>query len=101
MKCFLDFKPGGALCHILASVYKFKSDQGWRRFDFQVSKVWFSVGLTLFSSLTINFKYVTIHLPISDQCLHGLCYNGYTIIVLLLHFVHVAESLTKHLVKRW
>lgn len=35
MKCFLDFKPGGSLCHILAAVYKFKSEQGWRRFDFQ------------------------------------------------------------------
>ncbi|KAK3105371.1 hypothetical protein FSP39_023629 [Pinctada imbricata] len=35
MRCFLDFKSGGALCHILAAVYKFKSDQGWRRFDFQ------------------------------------------------------------------
>ncbi|XP_023930309.1 SWI/SNF complex subunit SMARCC2 [Lingula anatina] len=35
MKYFLDFKSGGALCHILAAVYKFKSDQGWRRFDFQ------------------------------------------------------------------
>uniref|UniRef100_A0A8C1MYG3 SWI/SNF related, matrix associated, actin dependent regulator of chromatin, subfamily c, member 2 n=1 Tax=Cyprinus carpio TaxID=7962 RepID=A0A8C1MYG3_CYPCA len=35
IKCFLDFKSGGALCHILAAAYKFKSDQGWRRFDFQ------------------------------------------------------------------
>ncbi|XP_075447432.1 SWI/SNF complex subunit SMARCC2 isoform X1 [Ascaphus truei] len=35
MKCFVDFKVGGALCHILAAAYKFKSDQGWRRFDFQ------------------------------------------------------------------
>ncbi|XP_062854008.1 SWI/SNF complex subunit SMARCC2 isoform X1 [Trichomycterus rosablanca] len=35
MKTFLDFKAGGALCHILAAAYKFKSDQGWRRFDFQ------------------------------------------------------------------
>ncbi|XP_052059233.1 SWI/SNF complex subunit SMARCC2-like isoform X1 [Mytilus californianus] len=35
MKCFLDFKAGGSLCHIIAAVYKFKSDQGWRRFDFQ------------------------------------------------------------------
>uniref|UniRef100_A0A672N7U5 SWI/SNF related BAF chromatin remodeling complex subunit C2 n=1 Tax=Sinocyclocheilus grahami TaxID=75366 RepID=A0A672N7U5_SINGR len=34
IKCFLDFKSGGALCHILAAAYKFKSDQGWR-FDFQ------------------------------------------------------------------
>ncbi|XP_033126540.1 SWI/SNF complex subunit SMARCC2-like [Anneissia japonica] len=35
MKCFQDHKPNGALCHILYSVYKFKSEQGWRRFDFQ------------------------------------------------------------------
>uniref|UniRef100_A0A672Z6J0 SWI/SNF related, matrix associated, actin dependent regulator of chromatin subfamily c member 2 n=1 Tax=Sphaeramia orbicularis TaxID=375764 RepID=A0A672Z6J0_9TELE len=34
-KCFLDFKAGGALCHVLGSVYKFKSEQGWRRFDLQ------------------------------------------------------------------
>ncbi|CAB0011165.1 unnamed protein product [Nesidiocoris tenuis] len=38
MRCFLDFKPGGALCHLLAAVYKYKSEQGWRRFDFQVKK---------------------------------------------------------------
>ncbi|KAI5740617.1 hypothetical protein M8J76_005574 [Diaphorina citri] len=38
MKCFLDFKPGGALCHILSTIYKYKSEQGWRRFDLQVSK---------------------------------------------------------------
>ncbi|KAK9509493.1 hypothetical protein O3M35_006800 [Rhynocoris fuscipes] len=38
MRCFMDFKPGGSLCHILATVYKYKSEQGWRRFDFQVSK---------------------------------------------------------------
>jgi len=29
MKCFLDFKPGGGLCSILAAVFKFKSEQGW------------------------------------------------------------------------
>ncbi|XP_072317390.1 SWI/SNF complex subunit SMARCC1 isoform X2 [Eucyclogobius newberryi] len=34
-KCFMDFKAAGALCHILGSVYKFKSEQGWRRFDLQ------------------------------------------------------------------
>lgn len=28
-------KPGGALCHILSTMYKFKSEQGWRRFDLQ------------------------------------------------------------------
>ncbi|XP_027000189.1 SWI/SNF complex subunit SMARCC1b isoform X2 [Tachysurus fulvidraco] len=35
VKCFLDMKPGGGLCHILGSVYKFKTEQGWRRFDLQ------------------------------------------------------------------
>ncbi|CAH1775427.1 unnamed protein product, partial [Owenia fusiformis] len=35
MRNFIDYKPGGALCHILAAVFKFKTDQGWRRFDFQ------------------------------------------------------------------
>ena len=34
MKCFLDYKSGGGLCRILESSFKFKSDQGWRRFDF-------------------------------------------------------------------
>ncbi|XP_072926055.1 SWI/SNF complex subunit SMARCC1 isoform X1 [Hemitrygon akajei] len=34
-KCFLDFKAGGALGHILGAAYKFKSEQGWRRFDLQ------------------------------------------------------------------
>uniref|UniRef100_A0A8C1TQF7 SWI/SNF related, matrix associated, actin dependent regulator of chromatin, subfamily c, member 1b n=1 Tax=Cyprinus carpio TaxID=7962 RepID=A0A8C1TQF7_CYPCA len=28
-KCFQDLRPGGALCHILGSVYKFKTEQGW------------------------------------------------------------------------
>ncbi|XP_030645425.1 SWI/SNF complex subunit SMARCC1b [Chanos chanos] len=35
LKCFLDMKPGGALCHILGTIYKFKTEQGWRRFDLQ------------------------------------------------------------------
>ncbi|XP_014605204.1 PREDICTED: SWI/SNF complex subunit SMARCC2 isoform X2 [Polistes canadensis] len=38
MKCFLDFKPGGGLCHILSTAYRFKQEQGWRRFDFPVGK---------------------------------------------------------------
>ncbi|XP_057683293.1 SWI/SNF complex subunit SMARCC1b isoform X2 [Corythoichthys intestinalis] len=32
---FMDMQPGGGLCHILGSAYKFKAEQGWRRFDFQ------------------------------------------------------------------
>lgn len=33
-RVFLDLKSGGALCHLLAAAYKFKAEQGWRRFDF-------------------------------------------------------------------
>ncbi|XP_053569659.1 SWI/SNF complex subunit SMARCC1 [Bombina bombina] len=35
MKCFLDFKASGSLCHILGAAYKHRTDQGWRRFDLQ------------------------------------------------------------------
>lgn len=38
IKFFMDFKPGGALCHILATAYRFKSEQNWRKFDFQIGK---------------------------------------------------------------
>ncbi|XP_026155500.1 SWI/SNF complex subunit SMARCC1b isoform X2 [Mastacembelus armatus] len=34
-QCFMDLRPGGGLCHILGTAYKFKADQGWRRFDLQ------------------------------------------------------------------
>ena len=27
--CFLDLRPGGGLCHILGTAYKFKAEQGW------------------------------------------------------------------------
>jgi len=33
MRYFLDFQPGGSLCHFLMAMYKYKFDQGWRRFD--------------------------------------------------------------------
>ena len=29
----MDFRPDGSLCHMLAAMYKFKFDHGWRRFD--------------------------------------------------------------------
>jgi len=35
MEVFMDFSSGGRLCHVLANAFKFKVDQGWRRFDFQ------------------------------------------------------------------
>ncbi|XP_015787255.1 SWI/SNF complex subunit SMARCC2 [Tetranychus urticae] len=37
MKCILDTKPGGGLCHILGTMFKFKFDQGWRKFDLQAT----------------------------------------------------------------
>jgi len=33
VRLFYDFAPNGSLCHILAALYKYKSEQGWRRFD--------------------------------------------------------------------
>lgn len=38
MRCFLDFKPGGSLCHILATMYRYKLEQRWRKFDFSTPK---------------------------------------------------------------
>jgi len=35
MKVFMDFTASGSLCHVLSCAFKFKVDQGWRRFDFQ------------------------------------------------------------------
>ncbi|XP_049884800.1 SWI/SNF complex subunit SMARCC2 isoform X2 [Pectinophora gossypiella] len=35
MKVFMDMKPGGALCTVLATMFRFKSEQRWRKFDFQ------------------------------------------------------------------
>uniref|UniRef100_A0A6B2E628 Putative chromatin remodeling factor subunit n=1 Tax=Phlebotomus kandelakii TaxID=1109342 RepID=A0A6B2E628_9DIPT len=38
MRCFLDFKPGGALCNIFTAMYRYKSEQRWKKFDFTVTK---------------------------------------------------------------
>ncbi|XP_045454586.1 SWI/SNF complex subunit SMARCC2 [Melitaea cinxia] len=38
MKVFMDMKPGGSLCSVLATMFRFKSEQRWRKFDFQVGK---------------------------------------------------------------
>uniref|UniRef100_A0A3P8VDV3 SWI/SNF related BAF chromatin remodeling complex subunit C1b n=1 Tax=Cynoglossus semilaevis TaxID=244447 RepID=A0A3P8VDV3_CYNSE len=34
-QCFLDLRPGGGLCHILGTAYRFKAEQGW-----SVSHLW-------------------------------------------------------------
>ncbi len=33
MRYFYNFLPDGPLCRILATMYKFRNEQGWRRFD--------------------------------------------------------------------
>lgn len=38
MRCFLDFKPGGSLCQIFSNMYRYKTDQRWRKFEFNVTK---------------------------------------------------------------
>ncbi|XP_058058097.1 SWI/SNF complex subunit SMARCC1 [Anopheles bellator] len=38
IRYFMDFKPGGALCHILSTMYRYKAEQRWRKFDFTVNK---------------------------------------------------------------
>lgn len=38
MKCFLDFKDGGSLCHIFSNMYRYKAEQRWRKFEFNVTK---------------------------------------------------------------
>ncbi|XP_059622605.1 SWI/SNF complex subunit SMARCC2 isoform X2 [Phlebotomus argentipes] len=38
MRCLLDFKPGGALCNIFMAMYRFKSEKGWKKFDFSMAK---------------------------------------------------------------
>ncbi|XP_034725419.1 SWI/SNF complex subunit SMARCC2 [Etheostoma cragini] len=65
MKCFLDFKSGGALCQILAAAYKFKSDQGWRRFDFQNPS---RMDRNVEMFMTIEKSLVQVSLPQKINC---------------------------------
>ncbi|NWR39823.1 SMRC2 protein, partial [Tachuris rubrigastra] len=60
----LDFKAGGALCHILAAAYKFKSDQGWRRFDFQNPS---RMDRNVEMFMTIEKSLVQVRGPIPDH----------------------------------
>lgn len=67
MRFFMDFKTNGALCHILATAFKFKNEQGWRRFDFQNPSRMdrnVSIFIEIEKTLTANKFYVlpTIYL---------------------------------------
>lgn len=39
MHCFLDFRLGGSLCHILASIYRYKSDQSLKGLAFDATNI--------------------------------------------------------------
>lgn len=79
MKCFMDFKPGGALCHILAAVYKFKSEQGWRRFDFQSPsrmdrnvEMFMTVEKTLVQNKCLSLPHIYISSEVEKQLISRL-----------------------------
>lgn len=38
MRCFMDFKSGGALCQIFSIMFRYKADQRLRKLDFNVTK---------------------------------------------------------------
>lgn len=38
MRCFLDFKPGGGLCTIFATMFRFRAEQRGKKFDFSIGK---------------------------------------------------------------
>lgn len=38
MRCFMDFKPGGSVCQIFSNMYRFKTEKGLRKLDFNVTK---------------------------------------------------------------
>ncbi|KAK8773689.1 hypothetical protein V5799_011779 [Amblyomma americanum] len=79
MKCFMDFKPGGALCHIFAAVYKFKSEQGWRRFDFQSPsrmdrnvEMFMTVEKTLVQNKCLSLPHIYISSEVEKQLISRL-----------------------------
>lgn len=47
---FEDLTPGGALCHIMATAFRVKTEQSWRRFDFH-SPSRIDRGIELFMSI--------------------------------------------------
>ena len=47
---FEDLNPGGALCHIMATAFRVKTEQSWRRFDFH-SPSRIDRGIELFMSI--------------------------------------------------
>lgn len=64
----MDFKPGGALCHILATAYRFKIEQSWRKFDMQIGKVkWLNVILLFLINL-FNFLRAQRDSIVSSKC---------------------------------
>ncbi|BHF83227.1 SWI/SNF complex subunit smarcc1 [Sparganum proliferum] len=38
-RLFMDFKPGGSLCYIFLMCMKYRHDQGWRKLDFNSTRI--------------------------------------------------------------
>ncbi|KAF2358671.1 SMARCC C-terminal [Trinorchestia longiramus] len=80
VRCFLDLKPDGGLCHIMSTVYKYKSDHSWRRFDFQSpSRREANIELlrSILSALVASGRWVTpkvcIHHTVDSEMKKELC----------------------------
>lgn len=57
---FEDLSPGGALCHIMATAFRVKTEQSWRRFDFH-SPSRIDRGIELFMSIHKELTQVLGH----------------------------------------
>lgn len=62
MRFFLDFKSGGALCTIFATMYRFKAEQRWRKFDFTGSKVKIIIYIQFIYNIYVNVSKINKYL---------------------------------------
>ncbi|XP_053207965.1 SWI/SNF complex subunit SMARCC1-like [Panonychus citri] len=106
MKCILDTKPGGGLCHILGTMFKFKYEQGWRKFDLQATSIpkieknldlLRAVEKILFSAQKISTPIVYIRPDVDDKLSETLKdivrrHQG-TCVETLLEATHIVHNL--------
>lgn len=57
VRYFLDFKPGGGLCHLLLAAYRFKCEHGWRKFELPTGKVCLSGFIWFVELFYLNNEY--------------------------------------------
>ncbi|NWZ38967.1 SMRC1 protein, partial [Brachypodius atriceps] len=64
----MDFKAGGTLCHILGAAYKYKNEQGWRRFDLQ-NPSRMDRNVEMFMNIEKTLFLVQLAVPSQNNCL--------------------------------